>query len=212
MSARRTLVAATLTLAAGLAAASAVTDGFEAFTLESARRLSALSAPVPVPDRALDVVDVGRVPLSAVGGRVLIVDFLYTRCPTYCLALGSVYAQLQQRLAAEIAAGDVRLLSVTFDPAHDGPDELRAYRARNSRDPAGWLLAAPAHADELAGWLSAFGLVVIPDRFGGYAHNAALHVLGPDRKLVAIHDLGDIDGVVAAARKTLAPPIHDRRR
>lgn len=203
MSARRTALAATLALAAGLAAAHTATDGFEAFTLESARRLHALRAPAPVPDLALDLADGGRVFLSEVPGRVLLVDFIYTRCPTYCVALGSIYARLQQRLAAEIAAGQVRLVSVTFDPARDGPAELRAYRARHSADPAGWELGEPAHADELQSWLSAFGVVVIPDGLGGYAHNAAVHVIGPDRRLAAIHDLQDIDGVVKTTREIL---------
>lgn len=203
MSARRTALAATLALAAGLAAAHTATDGFEAFTLESARRLHALRAPAPVPDLALDLADGGRVFLSEVPGRVLLVDFIYTRCPTYCVALGSIYARLQQRLAAEIAAGQVRLVSVTFDPERDGPAELRAYRARHTSQPGGWELGEPAHADELPGWLSAFGVVVIPDGLGGYAHNAAVHVVGPDRRLAAIHGLQDIDGVVKTTREIL---------
>ena len=44
----RTAIAATAALAAGLAIAHAATDGFAAFTLESARRLQALRSPVSV--------------------------------------------------------------------------------------------------------------------------------------------------------------------
>ena len=86
--------AAALIFAAGLALAHAVTDGFQAFTLESARRLHALTAPGPVPDLALDLADGGRARLSEMPGQVLLVDFVYTNCPTYCAALGSVYARL----------------------------------------------------------------------------------------------------------------------
>jgi protein SCO1/2 len=72
----------------------------------------------------------------------------------------------------------------------------------------GWTLGRPQHAGELARWLQAFGVVVIPDPLGGYAHNAALHVVGPDRKLVAILDPQDIAGAVQwtqdlAARRNL---------
>ena len=196
----RTSIAAALVLAAGLAVTHAATDGFEAFTLESARRLAALRSPARVPDLALDLADGGRARLSAMPGEVLLVDFVYTNCPTYCAVLGSVYARLQQRLAPEIAAGDVRLVSVTFDPARDGLRELRAYRARHSTEPTGWDLGRPARDAELQNWLAAFGVVVIPDGLGGYAHNAAVHVVGPDRRLVAILDVQDIDGVVKAAR------------
>ena len=196
----RTTIAATLVCAAGLAIAHAATDGFQAYTLESARRLSALRSPAPLPNLALDLVDTGRAHLSDVPGQVLLVDFIYTRCPTYCAALGSVYAQLEQRLAPEITAGGVRLVSISFDPGHDGANELRAYRNRYGRDSGGWYVARPAVPGELQNWLSAFGVVVIPDGTGGYAHNAAMHVVGPDRTLIAIHDLDDTDGAVRTIR------------
>lgn len=204
MSARRTVAAALVACAAGLAAAHAATDGFRAYTLESARRLQVLRAAAPLPDLALELADGGRERLSGLPGRVLLVDFIYTRCPTYCAALGSVYARLQQRLGAEIAAGDVRLVSVTFDPARDGAGELQAYRASYGAQRAGWELGRPGHSGELQRWLEAFGVVMIPDEFGGYVHNAAIHVVGPDRTLSAILDFADLDGAEAAVRTILA--------
>jgi protein SCO1/2 len=201
LSATRTTLAATLALAAGLALTHALTDGFEAYTLESARRLHALRSPAPVPDLTLELADGGSSRLTTMREPVLLVDFVYTRCDTYCTALGSVYAQLQRRLAPEIAAGSVRLISVSFDPARDDPAALRDYRARHSRDGAGWDLGRPAHAGEVTHWLKAFGVVVIPDTLGGYTHNAAVHVVGPGRKLMAILDPQDIDGAVRMARE-----------
>ena len=201
MSARRTAVAATLACAAGFGAAGVVTDGFQAYTLESARRIKALHAPAPVPDIVLELTDSSRVLPAEVPGRVLLVDFIYTRCPTVCAMLGSMYAQLQQRLAPEIAAGAVRLVSITIDPGNDGPAELAAYRRRFSIDETGWMLGRPRGAGELRDWLDAFGVVVIPDGMGGYAHNAAVHVVGLDRRLVAILDLQDIDGIVNKTRE-----------
>jgi protein SCO1/2 len=208
----RTAVAAALVFAAGLAVAHGVTDGFEAYTLELARRLQALRAPATVPNLPLDMADGGRTGLAGVPGQVLLVDFVYTRCPTLCAALGSVYAQLGQYLAMEIAAGKVRLVSVTFDPEYDGPAQLRAYRARYSADAVGWELGRPTSAADLQRWLSAFGVVVIPDGVGGYAHNAAVHVVGPDRRLVAIHDLQDTAGVVETVRGLLARKNRDDAR
>ena len=203
MSARRTAIAATLACVAGFAVAHAATDGFEAFTLESARRLQALRAPLPVPNLVLDLADGARAPISEMRARVLLVDFVYSNCPTYCVSLGSIYAQLQQRLAAEIAAGDVRLLSISFDPERDSPAELRAYRARHSTTAAGWALGVPVRG-ELRAWLDAFGVVVIPDGLGGYTHNAAVHVVGPGRNLIAIVDAGDVDAIVQATRNAIA--------
>ena len=203
MSIRRTAIAATLACVAGFAAAHAATDGFEAFTFESARRLQALRAPAPVPDLTLDLADGAHAPISQMRARVLLVDFVYSNCATYCVSLGSVYAQLQQRLAAEIATGDVRLLSISFDPQRDNPAELRAYRARHSKSSAGWELGVPAR-EELRAWLDAFGVVVIPDGLGGYTHNAAVHVVGPGRKLTEIVDAGNVDAIVQATRDAIA--------
>jgi protein SCO1/2 len=69
------------------------------------------------------------------------------------------------------------------------------------------MLGRPAGAGELRGWLDAFGVVVIPDGVGGYAHNAAVHVVGPDRRLVAIFDLQDIDGIVRKAREIVGSSV-----
>ena len=199
----RTAAAAALVCAAGLAVAHSVTDGFQSYTLESARRLHALRSPSALPDLALDLADGRRARISEIPAQVLLVDFVYTNCPTLCTALGSVNAQLQRRLAPEIASGRVRLVSVSFDPARDDPERLRAYRARYSPDPDGWDLGRPAPSGDLQRWLDAFGVVVVPDGLGGYAHNAAVHVVGPDRKLLAIHGLEDIDGVVTTAREII---------
>jgi protein SCO1/2 len=186
---------------AGLGAAHTATDGFEAFTLESARRLGALRTPARVPDLTLQLVDGGRARIGEIPVRVLLVDFIYTRCASACVALGSIYARLQQRLATEIAAEEVRLLSVSFDPEHDSPGELRAYRSRHTSDSAGWELGRAVDANELRAALETFGVVVIPDRFGGYVHNAAVHMVGPDRTLIGIFDMEDVDGIARRTRE-----------
>jgi protein SCO1 len=202
------MLASVCVASAGVFACHAATDGFSAYTLESARRLRALRSPTPVPASALELADGGRSGLGAIGAPVLLVDFVYTRCDTWCSVLGTVFTRLQQRLAAEIAAGEVHLVSISFDLQHDDPAALAAYRARHRGDPQAWALGRPANGAELQHWLDAFGVVVIRDELGGYAHNAAVHVVGPDRKLIAIHDPGELDAVVARVRKLLGGARH----
>jgi protein SCO1/2 len=204
----RTLAASACVVVAGFWATHEATDGFQAYTLESARRLQALRSPMPVPSSALELADGSRSDLVSMAAPVLLVDFIYTRCDTWCSVLGTVFTRLQQRLAAEIAAGDVRLVSISFDPQHDDPAALAAYRARHRGDAQSWQLGRPARARELPGWLDAFGVVVIRDELGGYAHNAAVHVVGPERRLVAIHDPHEVDAVVAAVRRLLGSTHH----
>jgi len=198
-----TALASAIAGAAGLSATYAGTNGFQAFTLESARRAAALRAPTPVPALVLELADGGRARLADLPASVLLVDFVYTQCSTYCSALGSVYARLQRELAAEIGAGSVALVSISFDAARDRPAELRSYRSRYTRTAAGWQLGRPADSREVERWLRGFGVVVVPDELGGYTHNAALHLVGPDRRLSAIFDLDDIEAAAAAVRRAL---------
>ena len=199
----RTLLASAIVVAAGYCATYAVTDGLQAFSLESARRLSALRSPAPLPSPTLEYADARRAPLIEHPGQILLVDFIYTRCETYCQALGSVYAQLQSRLVGELAEGKVRLLSITFDPAHDRAHELERYRGRHGAEAPGWALARPLAPEDLLLLLRAFGVVVIDDGLGGYTHNAAVHVVDSQGRLAAILDAADPEGVVRFTRQLL---------
>jgi protein SCO1/2 len=51
--------------------------------------------------------------------------------------------------------------------------------------------------------LSAYGVTVIPDRAGGFVHNAALHIIAPDGRLTAILDMDDLDGAEKAIGRAL---------
>ena len=60
-------------------------------------------------------------------GHVSVVDFIYTECTETCPTQSLGFAQLQRRFAAE---EDLRLVSITVDPAHDTPEVLRKYADR----------------------------------------------------------------------------------
>ena len=85
----RTLLASLAILAAGLATLSAATDGFRAYTTETARRIDVHEHPRAVPDALLQTADGHIVELASLRGRWLLVDFIYTRCETYCSVQGS---------------------------------------------------------------------------------------------------------------------------
>lgn len=121
-------------------------------------------------------------------GRWLLVDFIYTRCMTYCSVQGSEFARLQDRLARPIAAGKVVLVSVSFDPAHDGPAQLAGYQHRSGGRGAGWLVVRPTDPSGLHALMRVFGVRALPDGLGGYVHNAAIAVVDPRGRLVAITD------------------------
>lgn len=203
MSLLRTLLASVVLLLVGGAALGSATDRFHAFTTETARRIAVREHPVEIPAELLETQSGTRIGLRDFLGKWLLVDFIYTRCPTYCLPLGAEFAQLQQRLAGPIAQGKVRLLSISFDPAHDTPDELAGYQRRFGDRGFGWLAARPVTVDGLETLERVFGLTVIPDRFGGYTHNAAIHVVDPRGRLVEILDTGHPELVAQSLQRRL---------
>lgn len=191
MSVLRTLLASAILLVAGSAVLAAVSERFQAFTTETARRVQVRAHPRLMPAVTLETQSGARINLADLRGKWLLVDFIYTRCMTYCSVLGGEFAQLQDLLAAPLARDRVQLLSISFDPAHDDPPQLAGYLQRfRSRGP-GWLAARPVDADGLHQLKQAFGITVIADGSGGYEHNAAIQVVDPQGRLVEILDLGD---------------------
>ena len=63
-------------------------------------------------------------------GQITLLTFFYTSCPD---PLGCPFAfglmnSLRQRIAADASlAGGVRFVSISFDPSHDSPQQLRSY-------------------------------------------------------------------------------------
>ncbi|MBX9648134.1 MAG: SCO family protein [Xanthobacteraceae bacterium] len=192
----RTILATCAVLSLGSAVLWEATNGLRAFTTETARRLEVLDSPKHIPD--VELVDrTGRsIRLSDYVGEAVIVEFIYTRCPTICSSLGDSFNRMQRNIKPR--GYKARLLSISFDPAHDTEDQLSEYARLHDADAAIWNLARPRLALELKSVLDAYGVVVLPDGAGGFIHNAALHVVGPNGSLTGIYDLDDDHAVLQA--------------
>lgn len=198
------VVAALTVASAGASILWIKTDGGRAFTSESARRLMIERAPKMPPPILLESSTGAHFTLGELGGGTVVVDFIYTNCPTVCASLGATFARLQAKLA-KANRDDVRLLSIGFDTLHDTPDTLAAYGERHHADERRWILARAANPPELQRFLSSFGVVVIADGYGGFTHNAALHVIDSQGRLVRILDADDIEGVIASLPRRSGP-------
>jgi protein SCO1/2 len=62
---------------------------------------------------------------AQVAGSVVLVNFVFTRCPSTCPVLTKTMSQIQERLKG--TAKSIQLLSITVDPEHDKPEVLKAY-------------------------------------------------------------------------------------
>jgi protein SCO1/2 len=187
----RGIGAAIAVLLTGSAVLWQATDGLQALTTESARRLAVERAPRTLHDPLLQDQFGRGFRLSDYRGRRLLVQFIFTRCATLCLALGDDFARIAQALPPDRLGRDVSLVSISFDPAHDGVEQLADYAARFGADGEGWRMARIADAAELPRLLDDFGVVVIPDPDFGFQHNAAQHLVDPAGRLARIFDYGD---------------------
>lgn len=186
----RTALASLVLALLGWSSAAWITQDFRVWTAEGARRLTVMEHPVAAPTVTLATPGLADADLPTWlngAGRATIVDFVYTRCPTVCTTLGSEFQQLQRGLAKEPADG-VKLLSISFDPAHDDAASLQQYATLWRADPTRWTIATVRNDDQLQGLLKAFQVVVIDDAMGGYEHNAALLVVDGRGRLVRIFD------------------------
>jgi protein SCO1/2 len=123
----------------------------------------ALAVGTRVPDFTL--IDQRRQPvsLSGLAGKVVAVNFIYTRCalPQFCLRVTNNFGVLQKRFARELGR-DLVMLTVTFDPRQDTPEVLAKYAARWKADPATWrfLTGEPAEVRRLC---ALFGVDAFPE-------------------------------------------------
>jgi protein SCO1/2 len=150
---------------------------------------NALHMPAPgeaVPDFSFTNQTGKHISLKQYRGKVLLVTFIYTRCPfpDFCPRMSSNFADIYKQLATNPA---IHLLSLSFDPEHDTPKVLRDYgfSIAHTHDPAlfiRWEFAAPTAAD-LPKIADYFALTVKPEA-GLLTHTLSTAVIAPDGKIV----------------------------
>lgn len=137
-----------------------------------------------VPDFTL--IDQTRQPvrLSSLAGKVLVVNFIYTRCalPQFCLRVSNNFGVLQKRFAKQLGK-DVVLLTITFDPQRDTPEALAAYAAQWKPDPRTWHFLTGPVAD-VRKVCALFGVDYFPDE-GLMNHSLRTAVIDRAGTLVA---------------------------
>ncbi|MBL7726324.1 MAG: SCO family protein [Dinghuibacter sp.] len=73
--------------------------------------------------------------LDMLAGKVLIVDFFFTHCPTICPALTRSMKMVQHTMAKDTS---VHLISITIDPDRDSVPVLRNYAQKNGINKDNW--------------------------------------------------------------------------
>ena len=122
-------------------------------------------------------------------GKIVVVDFFFTRCTSICPRMGLQMQQLQLRLD-EPAYDDILFLSHTVDPEHDTPSVLKAYAKDLHADPKRWKFLTGAKADiYLQGaegyFLAAREDVMAPD---GFLHSEKFVLVDRDKHIRNYYD------------------------
>lgn len=123
-------------------------------------------------------------------GKILLMTFIYTRCPlpNFCVRMSRNFAQIDKELAKDPQLyAKTHLLSVSFDPKYDTPKVLRsyggAYTGRYTEETfTHWDFAAPPEA-ELKKVLLFFDVGVTPAGSATLTHSLSTVVIAPDGKL-----------------------------
>jgi protein SCO1/2 len=135
----------------------------------------------PAPDFELTDEQGRSTRLSQFRGRVVAIDFIYTRCPLpdVCPRLSAGFAYVARQLRSQ----DLTLLSVTVDPRFDTPEVLRGYSQRWNADPRIWhfLTGSLEAVRDVAG---RFGLLFWPEE-NMISHTVATVVIDRQGRVAA---------------------------
>ena len=134
----------------------------------------------------------------------MFITFFYSSCPTVCVELERNMEQVYDKLPRSMLGEDIVFLSISFDPDRDDPARLEKYRQFFNSDGETWRMARVKDQIELDRLLDRFGVIVIPDDSGGFAHNSAFYLVDPAGSLVDVMDYEDVDGAAEKVVGVLA--------
>ena len=147
-----------------------------------------------VSDAALVDQDGMARPLASFRGHRVALTFVYTRCPLpeFCPLMSRHFAAVQKAIRSRSDLADVRLVTVTLDPAFDRPAVLKAYAKTHEADPAIWsmLTGEPAVVGAFA---AQFGIYVEADPKdpAQITHSLRTAVIDREGRLVTTHTGND---------------------
>lgn len=144
----------------------------------------ALGARDPAPAFRLTDQEGRPVALADLAGRVVMLDFIYTRCPGPCPILTGRQADVQRALPESLRS-KTWFVSISLDPEHDTPERLRDYARARGADLTRWsFLTGPVA--EVDAVLAGYGVGKIRVAEGDLEHFVATFLIDPDGRIARI--------------------------
>lgn len=141
-----------------------------------------------VPDFSLLNHDGKRITFRQYRGRIVVVTFIYTRCPLpdYCPLMTENFSAIEKALKSDSELySKTRLLSISLDPDYDKPKVLREYAAAHGADTAHWDFAGGTK-DEVKKVATYFGMQYWREG-DQVVHSLRTAIIGTDGKLVKVY-------------------------
>ena len=131
----------------------------------------------PFPAFRLQDPDGHTVDLASLRGKVVVLDFISTRCTDGCPAQSNLMAQVQADVAAGRMGDQVRLISVSLDPEQDTAAARKAYGPAHGLKPATWTFLAGQSGEDARRLAAAAGLKLDRQADGTYTHPIVTYVV-----------------------------------
>ncbi|WP_420872898.1 SCO family protein [Neobacillus thermocopriae] len=176
------------------------TDGFTAYTAETARVNKLVKEKPKFPNVTLEDSKERIYSFSEFENKYVFLTFLYTSCTTVCPQLEMNMSKVYELIPKKYLGKEIVFLSISFDPDRDDPGTLEKYRGYFNSDGETWRMARIKDKSELESLLNAFGVIVIPDDNGTFAHNSAFYLVDKQGYLIDVMDYKKTD---EAAKKVV---------
>lgn len=136
-----------------------------------------------VPDFKLTDQNGHAVHLSDFRGKVVVLTFIYTRCPlpNFCPLMSKNFSQLEERLSKEFT-NRYELLSISMDSEFDTPEVLKEYGTRYTASAKDWTFAT-GDAEQIKFVAGLMGLYYAKEN-GIISHDLRTALISPDGRLV----------------------------
>ena len=133
----------------------------------------------PAPEFRLRGPDGEAVSLVDLRGKVVILWFIYTRCPDVCPLHSEALASIQEQLNHTPMRELVQFITITTDPEHDTLEILQNYGPKHGLDPINWtvLTSGPEEPSATREIAEKYGLKFTLGEDGYQMHGVVTHLI-----------------------------------
>jgi protein SCO1/2 len=132
------------------------------------------------PEFLLRDADGRTVKLTDFRDRIVVLNFVYARCPDVCPLHAEKIAEVQGMINATPMRNLVQFLTVTTDPRSDTPDVLKTYGPTHGLEPSNWmfLTIGSDHGEDATRKLAeVYGHKFVKTREGYQTHGVVTHII-----------------------------------